>query len=125
MGGDTGYRIVKNGVTASIADIHQYDVATYDKTTKTLQVSDLRLTGVYENVSPALPPPQRHGAGRDSPGPPSAYEDLARFQNRRHRYSLLLTADGQVVGAVSSPARRNPPPSAWSRWTANTPSSRR
>lgn len=102
VGGDTGYRIVKNGVTASIADIRQYDVATYDKTTKTLQVSDLRLTGVYENVSPSPATPLSVTVlGATLPVLSSAYEDLARFKIG-DIVTLLLTADGQVAGAVSS-----------------------
>lgn len=102
VGGDTGYRIVKNGVTASIADIRQYDVATYDKTTKTLHVSDLRLTGVYENVSPSPATPLSVTVlGATLPVLSSAYEDLARFKIG-DIVTLLLTADGQVAGAVSS-----------------------
>lgn len=102
VGGDTGYRIVKNGVTASIADIRQYDVATYDKTTKTLHVSDLRLTGVYENVSPSPATPLSVTVlGATLPVLSSAYEDLAKFKIG-DIVTLLLTADGQVAGAVSS-----------------------
>lgn len=102
VGGDTGYRIVKNGVTASIADIRQYDVATYDKTTKTLHVSDLRLTGVYENVSPSPATPLSVTVlGATLPVLSSAYEDLAKFKIG-DIVTLLLTADGQVAGVVSS-----------------------
>lgn len=102
VGGDTGYRIVKNGVTASIADVRQYDVATYDKATKTLHVSDLRLTGVYENVSPSPATPLSVTVlGATLPVLSSAYEDLAKFKIG-DIVTLLLTADGQVAGVVSS-----------------------
>ena len=102
VGGDTGYRIVKNGVTASIADVRQYDVATYDKATKTLHVSDLRLTGVYENVSPSPATPLSVTVlGATLPVLSSAYEDLAKFKIG-DIVTLLLTTDGQVAGVVSS-----------------------
>ena len=43
------------GVPATAADLRQYDVTTFDKNTNILYVSDLRLTGVYENASPSSP----------------------------------------------------------------------
>ena len=102
VGSDTGYRIVKNGVTASLSDIRQYDVATYDKATKTLYVSDLRLTGVYENVSPSpVTPLSVTVLGATFPVLSSAFNDLSRFKIG-DTVTLLLTADGQVAGAVSS-----------------------
>lgn len=102
VGSDTGYRIVKNGVAASVADIRQYDVATYDRATKTLYVSDLRLTGVYENVSPSpVTPLNVTVLGAAFPVLSSAYADLANFKIG-DTVTLLLTTDGQVAGAVSS-----------------------
>ena len=101
VGSDTGYRVVKNGLSAGPGDIRDYDVGTYDKATKTLYVSDLRLTGVYENVSPSPATPLSATVmGAAFPVLPSAYEDLAGFKIG-DTVTLLLTADGQVAGAVN------------------------
>ena len=106
VGNDT-YRVVKNGLTASISDVRQYDVGTYDKTTKTLYVSDLRLTGVYANVSPSpVTPITVTVLGADFAVLPSAYEDLSKFKIG-DTLTLLLTADSQVAGAVSASEARS------------------
>lgn len=102
VGSDTNYRVVKNGLSASISDVRQYDVATYDKASKTLYVSDLRITGVYENVAPSpVTPTSVTVLGADFPVLSSAYTDLAGFKIGS-TITLLLTADGQVAGAVST-----------------------
>ena len=50
--GSGDYQIYKNGVPAAVSDLQQYDVATYDGGSNTLFVSDLKLTGIYEDVYP-------------------------------------------------------------------------
>ena len=101
VGNDTGYQIVKNGLPATLSDIRQYDVATYDKASKTLYVSDLRLTGVYENVSPSPATPLTVTMmGATFPVLSSSYTDLSSFKIG-DVITLLLTSDGQVAGAVS------------------------
>ncbi|MEG1878978.1 MAG: S-layer homology domain-containing protein, partial [Pseudoflavonifractor sp.] len=101
VGSDSNYRVVKNGLPATLADVRQYDVGTYDKTTKTLFVSDLRLTGVYENVKPSpVTPLEVTVLGAPLPVLSSAYADLANFKIGA-TITLLLTADGQVAGAVA------------------------
>lgn len=101
VGNDTGYQIVKNGLPATLSDIRQYDVATYDKASKTLYVSDLRLTGVYENVSPSSATPLTVTMmGATFPVLSSSYTDLSSFKIG-DVITLLLTSDGQVAGAVS------------------------
>lgn len=101
VGNDTGYQIVKNGLPATLSDIRQYDVATYDKASKALYVSDLRLTGVYENVSPSPATPLTVTMmGATFPVLSSAYTDLSSFKIG-DVITLLLTSDGQVAGAVS------------------------
>lgn len=101
VGNDTGYQIIKNGLPATLSDIRQYDVATYDKASKTLYVSDLRLTGVYENVSPSPATPLSVTMmGATFPVLSSAYTDLSSFKIG-DVITLLLTSDGQVAGAVS------------------------
>lgn len=101
VGNDTGYQIVKNGLPATLSDIRQYDVATYDKASKTLYVSDLRLTGVYENVSPSPATPLTVTMmSATFPVLSCAGADLASFKIG-DVITLLLTSDGQVAGAVS------------------------
>lgn len=100
-GSDTGYRVIKNGLSASLSDVRQYDVGTYDKATKTLYVSDLRLTGVYGNASPSPATPLSVTVlGTSFPVLSSAVDTLASFQIGS-TITLLLTADGQVAGAVT------------------------
>jgi hypothetical protein len=102
VGNETGYRIAKNGLPATLSDVRQYDVGTYDKATKTLYVSDLRLTGVYENASPSPATPLTVTVlGADFPVMPSAVDTLAGFQIGA-TVTLLFSADGQVAGAVAS-----------------------
>lgn len=107
VGTDTGYAILKNGVAASRSDLRQYDVVTYDKTTKTLSLSDVRLTGVYLSASPSPKSPDTINVlGADFPVLPSAIEDLSAFQVG-DTITILFTADGQVAGAVSPNTARS------------------
>ena len=103
----TDYQIYKNGIPATVADIRQYDAATYDANTKTLQVSDLRLTCVYENVYPNTSTPAELTAmGAKFTILPSAVSDLKNFR-LGDTITLLLTVDGQVAGVVSSDTLRS------------------
>lgn len=107
VGSDTGYRILKNGVTARLSDIRQYDVATYDKATRTLSVSDMRITGVYESASPSPKTPLTvRVLGATLPVLTSAMDDLTSFKIG-DTVTFLLTADGKVAGAVSPSAARS------------------
>lgn len=106
-GGDTDYQIYKNGIPATVGDIRQYDVATYDKLSKILHISDLRLTGSYENVSPSpVAPVTITVLGKDFAVLPGAAEDLQNFKVG-DMITLLLTEDGRVAGVVSSSAARS------------------
>ncbi len=101
MAGGT-YTMFKNGIHATAADLRQWDVATYDAGTRVIQVSDLKLTGVYENASPSPAAPITiRVMGRDFPVLSSARNDLSAFQVG-DRITLLLTTDNQVAGVVSA-----------------------
>lgn len=101
------YAIYKNGLPASASDIRQYDVATYDRAAKALQVSDLKLTGVYENVYPNAESPSLVTVmGHAFEVLPGAVEDLARMELGKP-VTLLLTLDGRVAGAVSTTKARS------------------
>lgn len=101
------YAIYKNGLPASASDIRQYDVATYDRAAKVLQISDLKLTGVYENVYPNAESPSLVTVmGHAFEVLPGAAEDLARMELGKP-VTLLLTLDGRVAGAVSTNKARS------------------
>lgn len=102
--GTPSYQIYKNGVPATAADLRQYDVTTFDKNTNILYVSDLRLTGVYENASPSPDTPASITLlGQEFPVLSMAYEDLRAF-DIGDQMTILLSYDGQVAGAVTASA---------------------
>ena len=104
MAGGGTYTMFKNGVAASASDIRQYDVATYDSGTRIIQVSDLKLTGIYENASPSPSDPTSVKVmGHDFPVLSTARNDLSSFKVG-DKITLLLTSDGRVAGAVSATA---------------------
>lgn len=95
------YTMFKNGVLATADDIRPYDVAVYDPGTGVIQVSDLRLTGLYEDASPSpAAPTSIKVMGHSFPVLSSARQDLANFKVR-DRVTLLLTTDAKVAGVVS------------------------
>lgn len=92
----------KNGQAAVFDDIAKYDVVTYDAVSRTLRVSDRKITGLYENVSPNVETPSTVtvlGARFDVLD--QAQEALAEFEVG-NRVTLLLTEDGMVAGAYKS-----------------------
>ena len=106
-GGESNYQIYKNGVPATVSDIRQYDVATYDSGAKVMNISDLRLTGMYENVYPNTDTPAKIWVmGVELPVLPCAVEDLRNFKIG-DTLTLLLTSDGKVAGAVTTAAAKS------------------
>ena len=94
--------IYKNGIPADTSDIRQYDVGTYDPNSNTLFISDLKLCGLYEDAYPnAQTPSTITMMGAKFQVLPSAMADLATFKVGS-RMTLLLTATGEVAGAVST-----------------------
>lgn len=106
-GGDTGYRIFKNGAPATVEDLRQYDTAVYDPSAKILQVSDLRLTGIFESAGPNLTlPTSVEVMGQTFTVLPEAATELASFQ-LGSTITLLLTVNGEVAGVVSPAQARS------------------
>lgn len=100
--GSGDYQIFKNGIPADLTDLRQYDVATWDEASRTLFVSDLRLSGYYESAYPNSAAPARISVmGEEFEVLPSAIQDLSTFKVG-DRMTLLLTVSGQVAGAVST-----------------------
>lgn len=108
VGSASGYTILKNGAPAGTSDLRQYDVATYDAGTNTLRVTDLKLTGLYENVWPNTDVPSTIMVlGHEFNVLPSALSSLSEF-DIGDSITLLLTGDANpaVAGVVSSSSAR-------------------
>ena len=107
MQGSTNYQIYKNGIPADLTDLRQYDVGVWDSTSGTLVVSDLRLSGLYEDAYPnSMAPTTVTLMGHTFEVLPSAVQDLSNFKVGS-KITLLLTASGQVAGAVSPNVARS------------------
>lgn len=95
------YHITKNGSPATAGDLARYDTAYFDEASKTLCVSDYRLTGYIQTAVPAL-----DGAssitlsGCTVPVLESAWKSLSDFR-LGDRVTLLLTDDRHVAYALS------------------------
>ena len=99
--GASSYTIYRDGAPAAVGDIALYDVGTYDPVTRMLSVSSAKLTGRYDDVYPnESSPTQVTVMGAELNVMPMAIDDLAKF-DLGDTVTLLLTADGQVAGAVS------------------------
>jgi len=99
--GETQYKIIKNGSPATLDDIRQYDVGTYDKVAKILRVSDFRITGCYEKAWPnEISPTKITVMGVDFEVLSSAVSDVSSFQVGK-TVTFLFTADNKIAGAVS------------------------
>lgn len=106
-GGESNYQIYKNGMPATVNGIRQYDVATYDSGAKVMNISDLRLTGMYENVYPNTDTPATIWVmGVKLQVLPCATEDLRNFKIG-DTLTVLLTSDGKVAGAVTTAAAKS------------------
>lgn len=98
--GNTNYHIYKNGIPASIADLRKDDVAIYSAATNSVLVCDTRVTAYYEDCSPSASAPEMIVAlGTEFSVVPTAMDMLAKFKPGK-TMTLLLTADGQIAGAI-------------------------
>ena len=108
--GGSSYTIYKNGSPASAADLKKYDVATYSAATNSVVVCDTKVSVYYEDCTPSPSNPTTITVlGTALNVLPTAVESLSQFKPGQQMI-LLLTADGQVAGAVApntSGARSN------------------
>lgn len=96
-----GYTLFKNGVKADISEIAKYDVATYDSITKSLMVSDFKLSGFYEDAYPNAETPSTITVmGTTFDVLDSAHAYLSKL-SVGDKITLLFTADGKVAAAYS------------------------
>ena len=101
------YSIYKNGAPATVEDIRKYDVAIFDSAAAALQISDLKLTAVYQNAYPNRKTPTQVTVMNQSfEVLPGAVEDLQQFK-LGEMVTFLLTTDGRVAGAVSTSDARS------------------
>ena len=102
LAGNSDYTIYKNGQQVGPAALRKYDVATYHAASNAIRVCDTRLTVWYENCAPSPDAPARITVlGQDFNVLPTGRDSLAEFRPGQV-VTLLLTADGQVAGAVKS-----------------------
>lgn len=99
-GTERSYTILKNGRPASMSDISDYDVATYDPVSKVLYVCDVRLRCVYESASPSPTAPTGHIVAAGGHEFTVLDDAVNAFADQRIGNSiiLMLTYDGNVAG---------------------------
>ena len=101
LGVTAPYTITKNGVTAQAGDLARYDTAYYDKTARTLCVSDYQLTGYIEAASPTLDAAQTITvSGCMVPVLECAWDSLSAL-SLGDRVTLFLTDDCQAAAATT------------------------
>ncbi|MCD7947619.1 MAG: S-layer homology domain-containing protein [Oscillospiraceae bacterium] len=99
-GGASDYRLYRNGKPATLSDLCQYDVATWDSAARALQVSDLRLTGIYENAYPNPQTPTTVTVLSTAyPLLDNAAQALESF-SLGDQITLLFTAGGDVAAVL-------------------------
>lgn len=103
LAGNNDYRIYKNGTLASAGDLRKYDVATYNADTNSILVCDTRVSVYYESCEPSASAPTKIKVlgGTELNVLTTAKDTLAKFKPGQ-QITLLLTADGQVAGAVDA-----------------------
>lgn len=99
-GQERDYTILKNGRTASMSDINQYDVATYDPVSKILYVCDVRLRCVYESASPSPSAPSGKVVAAGGNEFSVLDDGIDSFAGSRigDTITLMFTYDGRVAG---------------------------
>lgn len=118
-GGDRDYQVYKNSVPATLDDVRRYDVGSYDRTTKTLRVSDMRISGYYESASPNRTAAESVTIlGHKFEVLESAQADLASF-DLGDQITLLLTEDCRVAGVVSATTVRGQAVGVVTGWSAS------
>ena len=107
LAGNHDYTIYKNGQQVGAGALRKYDVATYHAATNSIRVCDTRLTVYYETCTPSpAAPAQITVLGQQFNVLPTGRDSVAAFKPGE-QITLLLTADGQVAGAVASGEARS------------------
>lgn len=94
-------QVYHNGLASSLNAVRPYDVGVYDSQAGVLNVTDYKLTGIYENADPSPVSPDKITVmGHAFPVLDSALKDLVGYK-LGDPMTLLLTADNEVAGVVS------------------------
>ncbi len=101
LGEEKDFTIRKNGSAASMSDIRQYDVVTYDPISRVLEVCDAKLACVYENAVPSPGSPNEVVAANGNHFSVLA-DAIGDFTGRKlgEHITLLFTANGMVAGLM-------------------------
>ncbi|MBC8536019.1 S-layer homology domain-containing protein [Feifania hominis] len=96
----SGAKIIKNGVEVGYDKIKKYDVATYSAATNTINVSDNKLSGRYEDAYPSFTLPSEVTVlGTKFVVSANGAADFKNFK-LMDAITLLFAPDGTVAGAV-------------------------
>ena len=96
------YTITKNGAIASAGDLAKNDVAYYESATKTMRVSDYKISGYIETAVPSVEAAQRITiAGCTLDVLESAWTFLEKVKLGSF-VTLVLTDDNKVAGAFTA-----------------------
>ena len=100
-GGRTDYTIYRNGARVNSRSLKKYDVATYSAANNAILVCDTRVSAYYESCtpSPSEPVTVETLGGTEFNVISTAQQGMSAFKPG-DPFVLLLTADGQVAGAV-------------------------
>ncbi len=101
LAGSGSYKIYKNGLAATAADLKKYDVCIYSSATNSIIVCDTRVSVVYEDCtpSPSAPTAIYCLGGQKFELLDSAAASVAQYK-LGESFTILLTADGQIAGVT-------------------------
>ncbi len=92
--------LFRNGAPAKASDLCKYDVAVYDSVNNRVDVSNHRITAIYEDASPSFSAPEKVTVlGMEFEVLPTAADSFYGFNNGQS-VTVLLTEDNKVAGAV-------------------------
>ena len=93
----TDYKIIKNGVEIGRDSLKKYDVITIDTSTRTVNVSDNKLTGIYYDAKPAFKNPTKITMlGKEFDISEKLTSSFSKFK-QGDRITLLLDNYGSVA----------------------------
>ncbi|MBQ7624088.1 MAG: S-layer homology domain-containing protein, partial [Clostridia bacterium] len=96
------YVIYRNGSKAVSSDLCKYDVASYDEVNNKVEVSNLRITAVYEDAYPDFTRPEKITIlGTQFDLLSQATNDALSFK-AGDKITVLFTADGKIASVLNA-----------------------
>ena len=106
-GGRKDYQIRRHGEIVSASALKTYDVATYVAGDNEIVISNLRISGRYDNAYPNVQAPTKVTLlGNEFTVLETGIASMSQFK-LGDQVTLLLTEDGMIAGAVSTSTRRS------------------